>query len=560
MTPRLRAGRGEGRPSLVAALALLTVCLVGCGRPEPQTQGGAAQVRQLTEAQYRNTIEDIFGASITVVGRFDSPKRDYGLLAVGASSADITPSALERYDALARQIAAQVIDTSRRDTLINCRPASATTPDDACAGQFLGRVGRLLYRRPLSADEIQNHVAVARRAAESRGDFYAGVGFALSGLLVSPAFLFVADTTEPDPAQAGAIRLTGFAKAARLSFRLWNSSPDDALLAAAERGELHSDAGLARQVDRLLASPSVEAGVRGFFSDMLGFDGFDELAKDSVIYPAFSTAMVADMREQALRTIVDLLLTRRADYRDLFTTRDTFMNRQLAVVYHVPTDTTASWAPYTFPADDPRAGVQAQLSFLALHSHPGKSSPTLRGKAVRELLLCQKVPPPPADVDFNLFNDPNSTEKTVRERLTAHRDNPTCAGCHRNMDPIGLTMENFDGLGQYRTVENGAPIDASGDLDQVAFAGPAGLGRVLHDNPAASSCLVNRLYAYAVARPPAGGEREWLSYQEKRFSDNGYRLPDLLRSIATSRAFYAIAREPATSAAGTTGPAGERSL
>ena len=129
MTPRLRAGIGEGRPSLVAALAMLTVCLVGCGRPEPQTQGGAAQVRQLTEAQYRNTIEDIFGTSITVVGRFDSPKRDYGLLSVGASSADITPSALERYDALARQIAAQVIDTSRRDILINCRPASATTPD-----------------------------------------------------------------------------------------------------------------------------------------------------------------------------------------------------------------------------------------------------------------------------------------------------------------------------------------------------------------------------------------------------------------------------------------------
>ena len=522
------------------AAASLFIVLASCGQGEPPTSAAPPQVRQLSEAQYRNIIADIFGASIKVAGRFDTPKREGGLLAIGASIADITPSALERYDALARDIAAQVVDKSRRTTLVPCTPKTIEQPDDACAHSFLGPVARLLYRRTLSASEIEKHVEVARHAANAKRDFYAGLAFALSGLLDSAPFLFVADWTEPDPERQGQRRLTGLAKAARLSFLLWNTSPDDILLAAAERGELHTQAGLEKHVDRMLASPALENGVRAFFADMLGFDGFDALAKDSVIYPAFNGALVSDIREQVLRTLIDTLLTRQESYRDVFTTRKTFMNRQLAVLYRVPVETDLSWKAYEFPADDPRGGIHTQVGFLALYAHPGKSSPTLRGKAIRELLLCQKIPPPPGDVDFNLFNDPNLAQKTVRERLTAHRTNPTCAGCHMLMDPLGLTLENFDGVGQYRTTENGEPIDASGSLDQIAFDGPAGLAQALHDHPAAPSCLVNRLFAYAVARPAASGERAWLAYQEKRFSSGGYRLPELLRAIAISQAFYAV--------------------
>jgi len=497
-------------------------------------------VRQLTEAQYRNIIADIFGASIKVAGRFDTPKREGGLLAIGATVADITPSALERYDALARDIAAQVVDKTRRGTLVPCIPKDITRPDDDCAREFLAPAARLLYRRTLSRSEVEKHVSVAHRAADSKGDFYAGLAFALSGILDSAPFLFVADTTEPDPAHPEKVRLSGLAKAARLSFLLWNRAPDDALLIAAENGDLHTEAGLMRHVDRMLASPAVEEGVRAFFADMLGFDAFDALAKDSVIYPAFNASLVSDIREQVLRTLVDTLLIRRESYRDIFTTRKTFLNRQLAVLYRVPVATDLNWTAYEFPAGNPRAGIHSQVGFLGLHSHPGKSSPTLRGKAIRELLLCQKIPPPPGDVDFNLFNDPNLAQQTVRERLTAHRTNPTCAGCHMIMDPIGLTLENFDGLGQYRSTENGAPIDVSGTLDQVAFNGPVELGQALHDHPATSSCLVNRLFSYAVARPSTTGERDWLAYQEGRFSRDGYRFPELLRAIALSRAFYAV--------------------
>jgi hypothetical protein len=197
------------------------------------------------------------------------------------------------------------------------------------------------------------------------------------------------------------------------------------------------------------------------------------------------------------------------------------------------------WQPFEFPANDPRVGIQSQLGFLALHSHPGRSSPTLRGAAIRSSLLCQRVPDPPPDVDFTEFNDPNSPSKTARQRLTAHSTSPACEGCHRITDPIGLALENFDGAGQFRTLENGEIIDTSGDLDGLSFEDGVGLGTALHANPALTTCLAYRLYAYAsgVALSPRDPR---MVYLEGRFADSGYRVKALMKVIATSDAFYAV--------------------
>jgi hypothetical protein len=524
-----------------AVLCLAPLALGGCGPSEPETHGSPPTIRRLTESQYRNIIRDVFGSSIKVIARFDSPEREYGLVSIGAGKADVAPSALERYDNLARSIAAQVMEEKRRDSFFSCRPQSVNMADEACAKKFLGSVGRLLYRHPLSEDELQTEVNVANTVATSRGDFYAGLEFALSGMLVTPTFLFNAEAAEPDPLRPGMDRLTAYSKAARLSFLLWNSAPDDALLNAAEKGELHTKAGISRQVDRMLASPALESGVRSFFEDMLGLDAVDKLAKDTIIYPAFSASVATDIKEQTLRTLIDLLIFRNEDYRSIFTSRHTFMSRQLAMINRVPIETEKKWVPFEFGEDDPRAGIQTQLSFLQLHSHPGKSSPTLRGKAIREILLCQPVPPPPADVNFDTFNDP-IVAKTARERLTAHRANPSCAGCHKVMDPIGLTLENFDGLGQIRTTESGASIDASGELDGIEFAGGADLGKALHDNPATISCLVTRLYSYGVGHIPTRRDRAFITYLQERFAAEGYRVPALMRQIAQSDAFFAVSK------------------
>jgi hypothetical protein len=535
--------------AMVAMSATLTMAmgLTSCGGvSEPSTDGAPPGIRRLTEAQYRNIIADVFGPEISVAARFDAPERVDGLLQIGTTKAAITPSAFERYDQLARSIAAQVMNPANRRLLVPCTPHSETEADAACARMFLTTVGRYLYRRPLTTKEIESRVQVAEAATRIYGNFYAGLGASLASMLEAPAFLYVADSTEPDPRRAGHVRLTGYARASRLSFLLWNTAPDEELLTAAERGELSGPRGVERQVTRLLASPRFETGVRAFFSDMLGFDAFDTLAKDSIIYPAFSRAVGEDAKEQTLRTLVALLVDEQADYREVFVTRKTFMTGSLGLVYRVPAEIPTGWVPFEFPQSDERAGILSQLSFVALHSHPGLSSPTQRGRAVRELLLCQKIPDPPGNVNFDAFNDPRSPHKTARQRLTAHSTQASCAGCHKLTDPIGLALENFDGAGQFRLTENGERIDTHGDLNGKAFTDAISLGRAMHDDPAATACLVSRAYSYAAQHAPTRGEREWMVYLNREFARDGFRLPALFKRIATSEALYSVTAPPPT--------------
>jgi len=548
------------RQKLALGLTLLgLVAISGCTKTEPPTDGGPAQFRRLTEAQYRNSIADVFGRSIVVAGRFDPLERIDGLLALGASSATITSAGLERYEALGRSIALQVVDADNRNVLIPCVPQSPTTSDTACAQQFFTAAGRLLLRRPLTATERGLYVRLASDAGDQLGDFYQGLAYGLAGMLVSPKFLFINETSEPDG--EGGYRLDGYAKATRLSFLLWNTTPDPQLLDAAEAGELATLDGVQAQFDRMLDSPRAQQGVRAFFSDMLEFERFETMEKDPIIYPAFSLQVADHAKEQTLRTIAHLLLEEAMDYRDLFTNRKTFLSGALGVIYRVPVDNPAGWMPYEFPPDKPWAGIHTQLSFQALFSHPGKSSPTLRGKAVREQLLCQKVPEPPGDVDFTDFNnDTHAVNKTARQRLDAHNAEPSCAGCHKIMDPIGLAMEQFDGAGQFRTTENDVVIDTSGELDGIPFNDAVSLGQALRDNPAATGCVANRLYAYATGRAPVSSERQWMGFLEEEFGRNGYQIPALLREIVVSEAFYrvtppqvndttAVSRKPATTKA-----------
>lgn len=529
--------------SAVVALAVASL-LSGCGPDAgPAIKGEPPGMRRLSDQQYLNIIEDVFGAGIEVAGRPDPLPRTEGLLAIGSSTARITPSGFEQYYNMGRSISQQVVSEAHRDELIPCTPASSTAADDDCAQAFLSRAGRLLYRRPMTESELQTAVDAARTAAETTGDFYDGIAIALASMLTTPQFLFVIDTVEPDPDDPNGSKLTPYAKASRLSFLLWNSTPDDLLLTAAETGELDTRAGLREQVERMMASPRLYEGVRAFFSDMLDFEKFKTLEKDPTIYPAFNQQVAEDAREQALRTITNHLLTGNKDYRDLFTTRETFISPALARVYRIVTERPAGgWSEYEFPEGDPRAGLVTQIAFTALHSHPGRSSPTLRGKALRELLLCQHVPDPPNNVDFTLFNDPNAPSKTARERLQAHNTAPACAGCHKITDPIGLGLEIFDGAGRLRATENGVELDTNGNLDGIGFDGPAGLAEAVRGNEAATACVVERLTTYAMARPLTSGDREYVEYLQKEFAADDYRFNELLRNIALSDAFYTVSR------------------
>lgn len=537
---------------IAASLLSLALCAMSTYASEaPASQepsaspSGPSEVwLRLSPSQYRQVIRDVFGPAIAVKGRFETELRDQGLMAIGSRRASVTDAGLERYDDLARGIAKQVVNERNRATLISCKPRSATGSDDACTKKFVGSVGRLLYRRQLTKDEIQTQVKVAAEVAKSTNNFYGGLEFALSNMLISPDFLFRFQRTERDPASPGEYRLDAYSKAANLSFFLWNSAPDEQLLKAAESGELHNKEGLKRQVDRLLSSPNVETGVRAFFADLLGFSDFETLSKDPTFFPRYTLSVKEESQEQTLRTIVDHLLTRQGDYRDLLTTPHTFLTASLAALYGVPLVDTSDngqpdhWRPYTYPENDSRVGLLAQASFVALHSPAGRSSPTDRGKALRETLLCQAVPPPPANIDFKFVQDISDPKyKTTRDRLTAHRTDPLCAGCHRITDPIGLALENFDGGGGYRTTENGVQIDTSGEIRGQKFDGPLGLAKTLREDPAVTSCVAKKAYAFGAGRMPVENGEEWTQIKT-RFAESKYNMVELLRQIASSDVFY----------------------
>jgi Protein of unknown function (DUF1592)/Protein of unknown function (DUF1588)/Protein of unknown function (DUF1585)/Protein of unknown function (DUF1595)/Protein of unknown function (DUF1587) len=524
----------------------------------PKDSGSIARVRLLTAQQYTNVIRDAFGSDIQVGTAIAPMRRTDGLLEVATASVGVTGGQVMQLQRSAATVAQQVVDNgnldekipSHRAYLVPCMPREVTAADDACAKKFIASTGRLLFRRPLNAQQVTDFVGKARAGARQLKDFYAGLASVLEAMLVDPQFLMIVDRSEADPVQPGRRRLDAYSLASRLSFFLWNSAPDASLLQAAESGEINTAAGRARIVDMMLASPRLENGMRAFFDDMFAFDDFDNLSKDSTVYPKISGTILADAREQTLRTVYDHLIVRDRDYRDLFLTRDTLMSPALASVYGV--QSVPGWVPYEFPADSQRVGILSQVSFLAVHSHPGRSSATLRGKALRELLLCQKVPSPPPNVDFSIVEDPKANFHTARERLTAHRSNPVCAGCHKITDPIGLALENFDGGGQYRLSERGVEIDASGSLDGKEFKDPVGLAHAVHDHPALPTCLVKRMYSYGTGGPLSEADKPQLAYLDASFKAKGYRVPDLLRAIALSSAFSELAEAPAPAPAAPT--------
>ena len=559
------------RPRLYSAIALavgLAGVLVGCSTDKTDTTMKAGAVaaktatpaavqqlplpadgqprtvamRRVTESQYRQTIADLYGTDIEVVGRFEPDNRRDGLMAVGSAELSISAGGFEQYLSMARSVSDQVLDDKHRAKFAPCKPADDKAADDACTTEFLKANGRYLFRRPLTDAEIKSRVDLARKASDQLKTYQGGLKLAFVSLLTAPEFLFRVEMAEADPGAKKQYRLDGYTKSQRLSYLFWNTTPDAELLDAADSGEIHTEAGLKKQVERLAASQKIERGTRAFFSDMLQFSRFENTIKDGKTFPKYSFAIAEASQEQTLRTLVDHLVTRNGDYREVFTTPNTFINRPLAALYDVPFLSANDWMPYRYPDDADQAGVISQAAFLSMFSHPGRTSPTKRGVAVHEVFLCHVMPLPADNVDFTLINDTsNGVLKTVRSRLSAHASNATCAACHKLTDPLGLALERFDSIGQHRTLENGERIDASSELNGEKFESAKGLGKVLAKNPEAPNCLVRNVFAYGAGRLPSDpGETRFVTGEYKAFADAGYKLRPLMKDIASSPDFYRV--------------------
>lgn len=498
---------------------------------------GPMAMRRLTRSQYVASVEAIFG-DIDVLPPTEVDIRVEGLLTVGAGETSVTPAGLERYEAASRLIAAEALSETRRDRILDCSPASPTAADDACTASFVEAIAPLVLRRALRDGESDVYVAAARSATNTLGDFYKGLEAILSAWLLSPDFLFIQERALPAAEGVQGRILTGTALASRLSYFLWNRGPDAELLRAAVSGDLDTDAGYQAQVDRMLADDEkLERGVRALFSDLYDLERLDTIEKDADAFPQFTSAAVEDAREQTLRTIIDHLVVQRADYRDLFTTRKTFMTRHLGPIYNVPVG--EDWEAYEFQEGGARAGILSHVSFLALNARTSRSSPVLRGLFVLDTLLCTEIPPPPAEVNFEAIAPESGSGATARERLAVHRAEPTCAGCHNLIDPIGLALENFDAIGQFRTEENSVTIDTHGDIFGESYADVRGFQQTLRASPLLTSCMVEKLFMHAVGREAAEAEDPLLAALGRDFEADGYDFVALMRHVALTHGFRA---------------------
>ena len=389
-------------------------------------------------------------------------------------------------------------DTPARRRIFTCRPAGSSN-EESCARQIVATLARRAFRAPVNETDMQPLLAFYR-SGRQEGSFDLGIERALQLILASPKFVFRA---ERDPAELkpGSVhRVSDVELASRLSFFLWSSIPDDELLAEANAGRLKDPSVLERQTRRMLADPKAQALVSNFAGQWLHLRNLRNAQPHADDFPDFDDNLRhAFQRETELlfesvmredRSVVDLL---RADY--------TFVNERLARHYGIPNVYGSQFrrVPVT---DDARKGLLGHGSLLTLTSHATRTSPVLRGKFVLENILGTPPPPPPPDVPTLKENEKGQKPKTVREQMAEHRANPTCASCHKIMDPIGFALDNFDAVGAWRTEDAGAPIDASGELtDGTRIDGVVSLRKAILARPDLfAGTMTEKLLVYALGR------------------------------------------------------------
>lgn len=547
---------------LTGVLSLLTLSCEGQilgarGEPRPQpvepvdqppstgwpAQFGAnedlAGLRRLTTEQYLASVRTLLGVDPVGIPSTEPVSPVAGFASLGASSAVISALGVGKFEDASRALAAAAFaNPSLRSSLTPCTPSS--TADTACFQSFARTFGLRAFRRPLTTDEVDRYATLAATVAVNSNDAWAGLEATASAFLQSPNFLYLVELGEPDPADPQRSRLTSYELASRLSYFLTNDMPDATLLAAAEADQLTTDEGVRTQAERLLALPGARKAVRSYFSNLLSLDGLDTLSRSPTVFPAFTPTIGAAMKEEALLGLEDLVFTRDADYRSVFDAQDSFMNEELARFYGVSWPTGATGFQRLAQSAQPRPGILGQAGVLAVHDGVNSTSPTKRGLFVLTRLVCQNLPlSPPADL---VVPNPPSGRMTARDRLKVHDENATCAGCHKSMDAVGLSLEHFDALGTWRADDRGMAIDATGLLEGKAYDGEPGLAALLRQHPAIGPCLMQTLYGNSVGRRATEFDRATYAALVDAFETSGGRLKPLLISIATSEGFRTLPR------------------
>ncbi len=456
-----------------------------------------SELRRLSDAQYRNSIESIFAGLIAPSEQYPAAS---GSTVTGYSSElghePMSEQDVERAALAAEDIAVQVPDNI--DALLSC----AADANQACAETFLDDYGARIYRRPLDDEERELLLDDFGEALADDFTFAEAIGVMVAHMLQTPQFLYVVEDAAPERRE-----LSPFELAHRLSLLFWDSLPDAELLAAAEDGEL-SDARVVRaQAERLLSSERADATLVRFFREWTQASTLFPGDKSEESFPEFDAELAASMNESFERMVLDAVRSG-SSLRELLSSSDAWVDERLASFFAVPAP-ESGWERVSLDQDTYR-GLLTQPAWLASLAHSDDTSFVFRGRFVQKRLLCNEFGPPPANAmstEFELPEDP-----TALQRSEAVRANPSCAGCHELMDPIGLAFESFDAIGQYRSEDDlGRRIDTTGTLlgasePALEFADHLQLIAALQDDPKTLECYARQVYRFATAHRESGGE------------------------------------------------------
>ena len=505
----------------------------GSSAPADPNAAGVMPMLRLTNREYNNTVRDLLGDTSQPANQFASDRdptfefRRAGTVAV--------------QDATLIRTAAESLAAAAAPKLVNGQllPCDPTAGEDACAQKFITTFGQRAFRRPVAADEATRLTTLYTNARTTlKLSFTDAIDVLVEAMLQSPQFLYhwEASPTAANIKEGNVIRLSGYQVASRLSYFIWGSMPDDMLLAAAAAGQLDTAPGVLTAARRLLADGKAKGTMDAFFSDWMALDGLPARTKDTTVYKTYTDATEAAMLAETNAFVENVVFGGDGKLSTLLGAPYSYINATLAPLYGAQASGTAMTMTPLNPAQ--RAGLLTQGSFLALTGNADGSNPVRRGKFVYTKLLCQQMPPPPANVPPPA---PASAGGTTRQRFTTHDQNACAKGCHTVMDPIGFGFENYDGIGQYRTMDNGSPVDATGSITldgkQQTFNDAIGLVTLLAKSPEVRSCFAGEWSRFALSRTDTSDDAASLQATSAAFASDTASVQDLIAAVATMRSF-----------------------
>jgi hypothetical protein len=491
---------------------------------------GPTPLRRLTHREYDATIRDLLGDDSHPSATFPPESSPTGF-DNEAQALDVDGMLAEEYLAAAETIAA----AADLEALLPCD--AAVDGEDACAGQFIDEFGVRAFRRPLDADLRARYVALFADSRDAWG-FDRAIELVVVAMLQSPRFLYRVELGLAEDEGEAMVRLDGWELASRLSYLLWGSMPDDELFAAAQGGELDTPEQVRAQAERMLADPRARAMVGEFHAQWLKLPALATISKDEAVYPGFDALRPA-LDEETRAFVEHVIFDDDGDLRTLLTAPYTFVNADLAALYGVSSPGGTSLERVDLPAGQ-RAGLLTQAGVLAVHAKPDRSSPVLRGRFVRERLLCETMPEPPPDVDTTPPSvDPDAS---TRERFEQHTTDPSCAGCHVLLDPLGFGFEHYDGIGRWRDQDGASAVDASGSVvtgeGDVPFDGALELAEWLADSSQVRACVATQWFTWAHGRAPELVDACTTETLVDAFTAADGDIRELLVALTQTEAFY----------------------